>query len=155
MAASFPSVITVQAPITSIPLQRISLFLCTLPLFSFVSCVLIALVWHFDDTTKTHCQVRVLCTHVLGALIKSRCVQMSGTRTGSWNYSVSCNRTGSRNYFVFGSRKYFFVLIHTIRYVLRWLDTSRYPPNCEFCLSSAPSVHLDSWTRYPLTPKVS
>ncbi|XP_027056888.1 post-GPI attachment to proteins factor 2-like [Pocillopora damicornis] len=57
MAAAFPSVITVQAPITSIPLQRISLFLCTLPLFSFVSCVLIALVWHFDDTTKTHCQV--------------------------------------------------------------------------------------------------
>lgn len=57
MAAASSSVITVQAPIKSITIQHLALFICCLPLFSLFSCLLIALVWHFDDTTKTHCQV--------------------------------------------------------------------------------------------------
>ena len=49
-----------QTPLLSVRLERFALFLCSLPLLSFMSCVAIALVWHFDETTNTHCNVSIL-----------------------------------------------------------------------------------------------
>lgn len=46
-----------QTPLLSVRLERFALFLCSLPLLSFLSCVAIALAWHFDETTNTHCNV--------------------------------------------------------------------------------------------------
>ena len=46
-----------QTPLLSVRLEHFALFLCSLPLLSFLSCVVIALVWHFDETTNTHCNV--------------------------------------------------------------------------------------------------
>ncbi|KAJ7393050.1 Post-GPI attachment to protein factor 2 [Desmophyllum pertusum] len=46
-----------QEPIISISSERFAVFICSLPLLSFASCVSIALVWHFDETTRTHCKV--------------------------------------------------------------------------------------------------
>ena len=48
-----------QTPLLSVRLERFALFLCSLPLLSFMSCVAIALVWHFDETTNTHCNVSI------------------------------------------------------------------------------------------------
>lgn len=46
-----------QPPLLSIRWERVAFFFCFVPLLSLVSCVSIALVWHFDETTKTHCNV--------------------------------------------------------------------------------------------------
>ena len=46
-----------QTPLLSIRWERLAFFLCFVPLLAFVSCVLIALVWHFDETTGTQCNV--------------------------------------------------------------------------------------------------
>ncbi|KAL9973905.1 hypothetical protein ACROYT_G020413 [Oculina patagonica] len=46
-----------QTPLMSVRLERFALFISSLPLLSFVSCVSIALVWHFEQTTRTHCNV--------------------------------------------------------------------------------------------------
>ncbi|XP_078369878.1 acyltransferase PGAP2-like [Oculina patagonica] len=47
----------VQTPLMSVRVEHLALFVCSLPLLSIVSCVLIALVWHFDETTRTQCHV--------------------------------------------------------------------------------------------------
>lgn len=49
---------SLQGPIVSASIERFSVFICSLPLLSFASCVLIAVLWHFDETTRTHCKVR-------------------------------------------------------------------------------------------------
>ena len=49
-----------QAPLMSVSGDRFSVFICSLPLVSFASCVVIALVWHFDETTSTHCKVSII-----------------------------------------------------------------------------------------------
>ena len=46
-----------QSPLLSIRWETLAFFLCLVPLLSLVSCVLIALVWHFDETTRTQCNV--------------------------------------------------------------------------------------------------
>ncbi|XP_078369876.1 acyltransferase PGAP2-like [Oculina patagonica] len=46
-----------QTPQMSVRFERLALFVSSLPLLSFVSCVSIALVWHFDETTRTQCHV--------------------------------------------------------------------------------------------------
>ncbi|KAL9973904.1 hypothetical protein ACROYT_G020412 [Oculina patagonica] len=48
---------SLQGPIVSASVECFSVFICSLPLLSFASCVLIAVVWHFDKTTRTHCKV--------------------------------------------------------------------------------------------------
>lgn len=48
-----------QTPLLSVRLEYFALFLCSLPLLSFISCVAIALVWHFEETTNTHCNVSI------------------------------------------------------------------------------------------------
>lgn len=46
-----------KSPIMSISFDSFAVCICSLPLVSFLSCVVIALVWHFDETTRTHCKV--------------------------------------------------------------------------------------------------
>ena len=46
-----------QSPLLSICWERVAFFFCFVTLLSLVSCVSIALVWHFDETTKTQCNV--------------------------------------------------------------------------------------------------
>lgn len=41
----------------SVPFDSFVSFIASLPLLCFVSCVTIATVWHFEETTWTHCQV--------------------------------------------------------------------------------------------------
>ena len=37
--------------------DSVILFITLLPLLSFASCVAIALAWHYEETTRTHCHV--------------------------------------------------------------------------------------------------
>ncbi|CAH3115071.1 hypothetical protein pdam_00006730 [Pocillopora damicornis] len=46
-----------QEPLISVCAEHFAIFICSLPLFSTALCVLIAVVWHFDETTRTHCKV--------------------------------------------------------------------------------------------------
>ena len=44
----------------SVPFHSFVSFIASLPLLCFVSCVTIATVWHFEETTWTHCQVSTI-----------------------------------------------------------------------------------------------
>lgn len=46
-----------QSPIISVSFEKFAVFICSLPLVSFAACVVLSLVWHFDETTRTHCKV--------------------------------------------------------------------------------------------------
>lgn len=38
-------------------MDTLAICICLLPLLSFLSCAVIAVIWHFDSTTRTHCKV--------------------------------------------------------------------------------------------------
>ncbi|XP_020605325.1 post-GPI attachment to proteins factor 2-like isoform X2 [Orbicella faveolata] len=48
---------SLQAPVMSLSLDRFAVFICSLPLLSFASCVAIAIALHFEETTWSHCKV--------------------------------------------------------------------------------------------------
>ena len=48
---------SLQAPVISLSFDRFAVFICSLPLVSFASCLSIAIVWHFEETTWSHCKV--------------------------------------------------------------------------------------------------
>jgi len=45
------------SPVISVSADSFAVFICSLPLVSIAACVAIALLWHFDETTRTHCKV--------------------------------------------------------------------------------------------------
>ena len=47
----------IQKVYTVIPFPIWGIITCLLPLFGFILCVLIAITFHFDEATKTHCNV--------------------------------------------------------------------------------------------------
>ncbi|XP_044175094.1 post-GPI attachment to proteins factor 2-like isoform X2 [Acropora millepora] len=51
------STIRPQSPIFSISFNLFAMWICSLPLASLLACVAISILWHFDETTRTHCKV--------------------------------------------------------------------------------------------------
>lgn len=48
---------SLQLPILSISCDCFAAWICSLPPVSLISCVVIAILCHFDETTRTHCKV--------------------------------------------------------------------------------------------------
>ena len=51
------STIRPQSPIFCISFNSFAMWICSLPLASLLACVAISILWHFDETTRTHCKV--------------------------------------------------------------------------------------------------
>lgn len=51
------STIRPQSPIFCISFNLFAMWICSLPLASLLACVAISILWHFDETTRTHCKV--------------------------------------------------------------------------------------------------
>ena len=47
----------VQNPLLEVPIRSYLCLVASLPLFSFLSCIFISLVLHFESVTRTHCNV--------------------------------------------------------------------------------------------------
>ncbi|XP_068721017.1 post-GPI attachment to proteins factor 2-like [Montipora capricornis] len=45
------------SPVLSVSFDAFAIWICSLPLVSFVACVVISVLWHFEETTRTHCKV--------------------------------------------------------------------------------------------------
>ena len=46
-----------QKALLSFSMEQFVSFISLLPLLSFASCVAVALAWHYEETTSTHCHV--------------------------------------------------------------------------------------------------
>jgi len=64
---------SLQAPVMSLSLDRFAVFICSLPLLSFASCVAIAIALHFEETTWSHCKVSVFLNNLLREIITFLC----------------------------------------------------------------------------------
>ena len=64
---------SLQAPVISLSFDHFAVFVCSLPLLSFVSCVSIAIVWHFEEATWSHCKVSEFLNNLLREIHISFC----------------------------------------------------------------------------------
>lgn len=51
------SIIRPQSPIFCISFDSFAMWISGLPLASLLACVAFSILWHFDETTRTHCKV--------------------------------------------------------------------------------------------------
>lgn len=56
-------------PLVRLPFTVFTLWAVCLPLLGFITCVIISLIYHYNEATYTHCQVCITHTHVFHVLI--------------------------------------------------------------------------------------